>query len=190
MAARQRLHGVIAESSQKPTLSQLPLDIRVLRKRLKRIPRCRRTFGCLRGISSRRAAIVARSGPRSEIDDRGASCLGLKFGLEDKGSGTVASFHAARRNGRSDRPSAVVRRPEQRGEARGRIEPRPAQRVDRSVGADQGHRFAVANDGVIFDLQRHGILSPKLNAIDLGRLLMTERAQVPPPCRSGIRIFS
>src|SRR5208337_4939106 len=93
---------------------------------------------------------------RHEIDNCGAARLGLKFGLEDERARTVAPFHGERSKSRSDEPSAILGRPEQRGEARRRIEPGPAQPVDRAVGAGQSHRFAIANEGVIFNSQRHG----------------------------------
>src|SRR5262245_65638934 len=45
---------------------------------------------------------------------------------------------------------------QQRGEARRRIETRPAQPIDRAVAADQGRRLAVADQSVVFDAKRHG----------------------------------
>ena len=59
---------------------------------------------------------------RHEIENCGAARLGLKFGLEDQCARTVLAFHVERSKGRSDKPSAILGRPEQRGEARRGIE--------------------------------------------------------------------
>ena len=79
-------------------------------------------------------------GSRHKVDDGAASALGRELGFEDQGAVPVAPgdrMHLARR---SDQPSAILRRAEQRAEAGFRIEPRQAQPVHRSVAADRAAR--------------------------------------------------
>src|SRR6185369_8533058 len=53
---------------------------------------------------------------------------------------------------------AVLARAEQGGEARIRVEARPAQPVDRAVTADQRGALAVADERIVLDAKRHWIL--------------------------------
>jgi hypothetical protein len=79
----------------------------------------------------------------------------LEFGFEDQRTGTITPAHVEPRLLRRNEPAAVLGRPEQGGKAGGRIETWPAQPVDRSVAADQSTGLAVADQGVVFDSQRH-----------------------------------
>jgi hypothetical protein len=57
--------------------------------------------------------------------------------------------------------STVISRPKQCGKARRRIEPRPAQPIDRAVAAHQSRSPAVANQCIVFDAQRHSLARNK-----------------------------
>ena len=66
--------------------------------------------------------------------------------------------------GGCDRPSAVVRGAEEIGETGGRIEARPAKPIDRQIPPDKGGRLGIANDGIVLDVQSHGLASGGLRA--------------------------
>ena len=61
---------------------------------------------------------------------------------------------------RRDQPAAILCRSQECGNARSRIEARPAQPVDGTITADQGCRLAVADQSVIFDPLSHCVALP------------------------------
>jgi len=83
----------------------------------------------------------------------------LEFGFEDKRARTVAPAHAEHRMLRRNQPPSILGRPEQGGKARRRIETGPAQPIDRTVAADQGSRFAVADERIVFNSKGHAFRS-------------------------------
>ena len=89
---------------------------------------------------------------RHGVDHGHGAGIGLEVGLEDEGARPVASPDGAdlvRR--RRDLPAPVLRCPEERGEARGRIEAGQAEPVDRPVPRHQGDGLAIADQRVVFD---------------------------------------
>jgi hypothetical protein len=94
-----------------------------------------------------------------EIDNRRTAGLGFKFSFEDERSRAIAPADAENRVFRRNEPASVFCCPEQAGKARGRIKTRPTQPIDRTIAADQGSRFAVADQRIIFDLQGHACRS-------------------------------
>ena len=79
---------------------------------------------------------------RHEIDDCDGAVRRLEFGLQDQGPIAVAAGDARVRVGGGQQPAAIIiARTEQRGEARGAVEARPAQPIDGAVTADQRAPF-------------------------------------------------
>ncbi len=58
-----------------------------------------------------------------------------------------------------DEPSTVLSRHKESGKARGRVEARPAQPVNRAVATHQSRSPAIANQCIIFDAERHRTLT-------------------------------
>ena len=118
---------------------------------------------------------------------------GLEVGLEHQRMRPVPPRGADHLAGRGDPPGAVVLGPEQRREARGRVEPRQAEPVDRSVLADQRRGAQVADDAVILDRQRHRSppVSPCYDATVVRNasfgIGVPPRARCRPVCRVGRR---
>src|SRR5262249_42769043 len=92
---------------------------------------------------------------RHEIDDRRAAGISFEVGFKDEGTKAVTPIYADRRELWSDEPSTVLSRPKESGKARGRVEARPAQPVNRAVTADQSSRLAITDQDIIFNSQRH-----------------------------------
>jgi hypothetical protein len=66
-----------------------------------------------------------------------ATGLRLKFGFEHEGTWAIIPTYREHRLLRRKEPTTVLDCPEQSGEARSRIEARPAQPIDRAVTANQ-----------------------------------------------------
>ena len=77
------------------------------------------------------------SADRHEIRQPDTAVGGFKFAVEDERVIPVAALDTRDLSRRSDPPAAVSRFSEERGKTGGRIKPRNAQPVDRSVAADQ-----------------------------------------------------
>jgi RNA polymerase sigma-70 factor (ECF subfamily) len=92
---------------------------------------------------------------RHRVDHLEHAAVGVEVGLQHQRVVAVAALDALHLAGGREQPAAVRRIAEQRGEAGGRVEPRQAQPVDRSVLADQRRRLRVADDGVVLDRERH-----------------------------------
>ena len=92
---------------------------------------------------------------RHEVDQRGRAIRGFEIGLQDERIVAVAAGDARIWIGGSDPPAAVLRRAEQGCETGRRVETGPAQPVNGAVAANQSRRLAIANDGIVFDTQRH-----------------------------------
>ena len=90
---------------------------------------------------------------RHEVDERHRALGSLEVRLEDQAVAAIASAHAAVDADRREAPAAVLALAEQRREARRGIEARPAQPVDRAVGAHERRRMAVADQRIVFNLQ-------------------------------------
>ena len=93
-------------------------------------------------------------------DPHGAR-LGVEFRLEDERVGAVPApcrENAVRRTGGRELPEAVVLVTEQPREARRGVEVGQAQPVDGPVEAHQGGRMKIADDGVVLDALRHGLI--------------------------------
>ncbi len=91
---------------------------------------------------------------RHEVGDADPAGVGLVGRVEDEGVAAVG----ARRAGRArwaEEPPAVLRRPEQGGEARGGVEAGEAEPVHRPRAADEGGAFGVAQQRVVRDRRRH-----------------------------------
>jgi hypothetical protein len=100
-----------------------------------------------------RRAVVAR---RHEVDHDRLAVLGLEGGLEDQGFGPVTPRHLRVAVARRNLPMAVVRLAQQRGETGARIEPRPAQPIDRAAIGHERGGLAVPDQRVVFDPRRQG----------------------------------
>src|SRR5512138_3489441 len=91
-----------------------------------------------------------RAANRHEIDQRDRARIGFPFGLEDERIGTVTPLRLDSLR-RGELPPAVLGRAEERGEARGRVETRQAQPVDRAVAPHQRSALAVADQRIVLD---------------------------------------
>ena len=91
-----------------------------------------------------------------ELHELDGAVPGLDLALQDQRVASIAPPGDAGLgiDGRQ-KPSTVALVAEQRREARIGIESRPAKPVDRPVAADQGGRFAIAHECIVFDPQRH-----------------------------------
>ena len=99
-------------------------------------------------------AAVAR---RHEVDEGdGAVAVGrLHRRFQNQGVAAVLAPGPLRREvARRDAPAAVLRRPEQGGEAGRAVEARPAEPVHRAVARDERRRFAIADERVVLDRRR------------------------------------
>src|SRR5205085_8445125 len=94
----------------------------------------------------------------------------LEVSLEDERPGPIAARARADFAGRCNEPPPVDLVPEERREARGRVEPRQAQPVDGTVAANERGRLHIADQPVILD--PHG---PPLVSAARGRTLLTCR---------------
>jgi DNA-binding CsgD family transcriptional regulator len=79
--------------------------------------------------------------------------------LEDQRVVAIAPRDPCRAIDRGDQPAAVLGTSEQRGEAGARIEPRPAQPVDRSGARHERRGLAVADHRVVFEWCAHASVS-------------------------------
>src|SRR5438105_2259771 len=93
---------------------------------------------------------------RHEIDEPCGTIAGFKPCFEDQGFAPVAPCYTGRFIARGDFPAAVLFRAKQGRKTGLRIEPRPAEPVDRAVTPDEGGGLAVADQGIILDAGRHG----------------------------------
>ena len=91
---------------------------------------------------------------RHEVDEPHGTVVRLELGLEDERVAAVLAARRAELARRLDRPVAVLRVAEQRGEERARVEARQAQPVDGAVTADERGRLQVADEPVVLD-ERH-----------------------------------
>lgn len=92
---------------------------------------------------------------RHEVGDPDGAGDGFPDRLQDEGVATVTPAAARKTAGRGEPPAAVPRVPEEGGEAGGRVEPRGAPPVDRSVPADESGGLKVADEGVVLDAPSH-----------------------------------
>ncbi len=101
---------------------------------------------------------------RHEVDEPDHPCRRLEVSLEDERVATVTTADRDDRVDRGDLPSAVVRRSEQRREARVGVEIWQAEEADRTILGDESSRMKVTDQRVVFDEHR-----------GLGRLLLRRR---------------
>ncbi len=87
---------------------------------------------------------------------------GLEGGRHDEVAVAVGTVRPMDPPGRSDLPASVVRGPEQRCEARSRVEPRNAQPVDRSVATDERCPSLIPEEPVVLDPERHARTLPEI----------------------------
>ena len=80
---------------------------------------------------------------------------GLHLRFEDQRVAAIAAADAGVRAGGFNQPASVLGRAEQRGEARGGIEARPTEPINRTGARHQRGRFAVSNQRVIFERGAH-----------------------------------
>jgi hypothetical protein len=80
---------------------------------------------------------------RHAVDDPNRPVLGLEIGLEHERSRTVAARDSPNPAGRSEEPAPVALVPEQRREARTRVEAREAKPIDGTVASDESRRMRV-----------------------------------------------
>ena len=109
------------------------------RARGRESPRTRRTT----------SELLPRGGMKSISGDGAVG--GLEVGLEDQRVIAVARVLVASSAAGRMMPAAMFAAAEQRGEAGGGVEARPAEPVDRSVAPDQRRGLAVADERVVFD---------------------------------------
>src|SRR5204863_2084255 len=102
---------------------------------------------------------------RHEVDKRHGAVAGFEAGFQDKRARPVAPRDADYAVARRDLETAMLARAEQRRETGVRIEARPAQPVDRTVARYERGALAVADDGIILDAARHGLVFPKHDLI-------------------------
>ena len=81
--------------------------------------------------------------------------LSLWLGLQDERAVAVAAAHPLHSPGRRQQPAAVVRRPQERGEGRIRVEARETEPIDRPVLGDEREAAEVSDDGVVLDARGH-----------------------------------
>jgi len=86
-----------------------------------------------------------------EVDHPHRAPFGLVHGLQHERVVPVATRRRAHVDRGCEEPPAVVRRSEERGEARTRVEPREATPVDRSAAAHDGRRLQVPDQRVVLD---------------------------------------
>ena len=91
---------------------------------------------------------------RHEVDEPHGTVVRLQLGLEDERVASVLAARRAELARRLDRPVAVLRVAEQRGEERARVEARQAQPVDGAVATDERSRLQVADEPVVL-YERH-----------------------------------
>ena len=90
-----------------------------------------------------------------QVEDGDAALLSLELGLQDERAVAVAAAHPLHSPGRRQQPAAVVRRPQQCGEGRIRVEARETEPIDRPVLGDEREAAEVSDDGVVLDAGRH-----------------------------------
>ena len=88
---------------------------------------------------------------RHEVDEAHGAVVGLEFRLEDERVAAVLSSCRAELARGLDRPVAVLRVAEERGEQRSRVEARQAEPVDRAVAADERGGLQIADEPVVLD---------------------------------------
>ena len=91
---------------------------------------------------------------RHEVDQAHAAACRLDHRLEDQRVVPVAAGHPLGLGSRREQPPPVLRRPEDRGEARPGIESRKAAPVDRSLPSDERRRLKVPEQCVVLN-RRH-----------------------------------
>jgi hypothetical protein len=109
--------------------------------------------------------------PRHEVDQADGAVGGLELGLEHQRPRAVAAAGLAHLARGCHAPVSVPLVAEQRGEARGRIEARQAEPVDRSVPADQRRRLHVADQAIVLDEHPPTILSAGVTSHHLARVI-------------------
>ena len=111
-------------------------------------------FAALLGRSEHGRWKIAPAGRHSATRKYRDDTLILETRFETaKGAATLIDFMPVR-----DQPTAMLAGAEQRRKARLRIEPRPAQPVDRAVARYQRGAAAIADQRVIFDGSGHVVL--------------------------------
>src|SRR5438477_8852372 len=98
------------------------------------------------------------------------------LGLEDQRPLAVAAAAGRGRDGGTEGPSPVLRRAEQGGEARARIEAGEAEPVDRAIPRDERRGLAVSDEGAVLDARRHRVRPGSVYRA----LRPTHRAGSPP----------
>ncbi len=88
---------------------------------------------------------------RHEVGHANAAVLGVEVELVDERALPVAALDALDLAVGREQPAAVALVPEQRGEARARVEAREAEPVDRAVAPDERRRLQVADQPVVLD---------------------------------------
>jgi PAS domain S-box-containing protein len=83
-----------------------------------------------------------------------------RFGFEDERVVAIPPADRARVPARCDPPATVLHRPEQCREARGRVEARHAEPVERAVASDERRRLVVRDERIVLDAKCHGGIRP------------------------------
>jgi hypothetical protein len=92
---------------------------------------------------------------RHRVDEGDGAFVRLEVGLEHERALAVPTPRRGADTFGGDPPSTVFFRPEERGEARGRVEAKEAEPVDGAVTPDQRGRLAVADERIVFDSSGH-----------------------------------
>src|SRR6185436_8871245 len=98
---------------------------------------------------------------RHEVDQQSGAFRRDKARLQDQAVTAIASGDPGLVAGRDD-PAPLLVITDERREAGVRIEPRPAQPIDRAVTPHERRRFAVADQRIVFNAQRHSGLLQKI----------------------------
>ncbi len=104
-------------------------------------------------IGTHAATMLSRATDRPcvVLNDADLSCRRLVVRLEHHRARSVPAGRARGRVDRSDREPAVLRRSEQRGEARGRVEARRAPPIHRSGARDERCRPPIAQECIVLE---------------------------------------
>ena len=95
--------------------------------------------------------IVARPHEVDQFDD---PLFGLERSDKDERSIEVFPSNLNSRFFWRDKPSSVLRTPQERCKTGTRVEPGPAQPIDRTISTDECCCLAVADQGIVFDPPR------------------------------------
>jgi hypothetical protein len=107
---------------------------------------------------------------RHEVDETNGAILAGDLGFEDERVRAIAPLYRAHLSDGSQRPLAVLFVPEQRREARVRIEARNAHPFDGSMALDERARASTTNHRVVFNLRRHACQRRCNRRVDNGPL--------------------